>query len=177
MRVLLISANTERMNILPLPLGLAMVAAASRRAGHEVTLLNLMFEEDTEAAIGKRIGDFRPQVIGISVRNVDDQNMESPQFLLPPARQVRTRTSRFPRLSPQTGRRSRSPIRRDRVRRHRRRPRPIESRARERSAARRHSAAGPRCSEPRGAAWRETARSHQSSHRRSRPDRARAQER
>ena len=88
MRVLLISANTERMNILPLPLGLAMIAAASRRAGHEVMLLNLMFEEETEAAIVKGIEDCRPQVIGISVRNVDDQNMQSPQFLLPPAQKV-----------------------------------------------------------------------------------------
>lgn len=88
MRVLLISANTERMNILPLPLGLAMIAAASRRAGHEVMLLNLMFEKETEAAILKGIEDCRPQVIGISVRNVDDQNMQSPQFLLPPAQQV-----------------------------------------------------------------------------------------
>jgi len=43
MRVLLISANTERTNILPLPLGPALVAAATRRAGHEVILRNLMF--------------------------------------------------------------------------------------------------------------------------------------
>lgn len=88
MRVLLISANTDRMNIPPLPLGLALVAAASRRAGHEVTLLNLMFERDAESAIREHIEDFRPGVIGISVRNVDDQNMELPQFLLPRVRQV-----------------------------------------------------------------------------------------
>jgi radical SAM superfamily enzyme YgiQ (UPF0313 family) len=65
-----------------------MVAAASRKAGHEVMLLDLMFEGEAESAIRKRIEDFRPAVIGISVRNVDDQNMESPQFLLPPVRQV-----------------------------------------------------------------------------------------
>ncbi len=88
MRVLLISANTERMNTLPLPLGLAMVAAAVRKAGHEVVLLNLMFEGDTEAVIRERIKDLRPQAIGISVRNIDDQNMDAPQFLLQPARRV-----------------------------------------------------------------------------------------
>ena len=88
MRVLLISANTERMNILPLPLGPAMVAAATRSAGHDVSLLNLMFEGDTKSALQARIAEFRPEVIGISVRNIDDQNMADPKFLLPPIRDV-----------------------------------------------------------------------------------------
>ena len=88
MKVLLISANTERTNILPLPLGLACVAAACRGAGHEVVLVNLMFEGDTESAIRDRIAAFRPGVIGISVRNIDDQNMACPRFLLPPVREL-----------------------------------------------------------------------------------------
>ena len=88
MRVLLISANTERTNILPLPLGAAFVAAASRRAGHDVRLLNLMFEGDTKSAIQDCVAEFRPEVIGISVRNIDDQNMADPKFLLPPVREV-----------------------------------------------------------------------------------------
>lgn len=76
------------MNILPLPLGLAFVAAASRRAGHDVRLLNLMFEGNTESALQDSIEEFRPEVIGISVRNIDDQNMDAPKFLLPPVRRV-----------------------------------------------------------------------------------------
>ena len=36
MKVLLISANTERINILPLPLGLSYVAAATSNDGHNV---------------------------------------------------------------------------------------------------------------------------------------------
>jgi len=88
MRILLISANTERTNILPLPLGLALVAAASRRAGHDAILLDLMFEKDTPAAIRDCIQGFHPEVIGISVRNIDDQNMASPKFLLPPVQEV-----------------------------------------------------------------------------------------
>ena len=83
MKVLLISANTERTNILPLPLGPAFVAAATRRAGHEVILLNLMFEGDTQSAIQDCIEEFRPEVIGISVRNIDDQNMAESK--VPPA--------------------------------------------------------------------------------------------
>ncbi len=87
MRVLLIAANTERTNILPLPLGLACVAAACRASGHEAVLLDLMFEADPESAIRHAIEAVRPEVIGISVRNIDDQNMASPRFLLPAVRQ------------------------------------------------------------------------------------------
>jgi radical SAM superfamily enzyme YgiQ (UPF0313 family) len=88
MRVLLIAANTERMNILPLPLGPALVAAATQKAGHDVSILNLMFEGNAQSAIRDVIREFRPQVIGISVRNIDDQNMADPKFLLPPVREV-----------------------------------------------------------------------------------------
>ena len=88
MRVLLISANIERMNILPLPLGPALVAAACRKAGPEVVLLNLMFAGNTQSAIHDGVERFRPKVIGISVRNIDDQNMANPKFLLPPVREV-----------------------------------------------------------------------------------------
>ena len=88
MRVLLISANTERISTLPLPLGLACVAAACRKAGHEAALLNLMFEGDTDSAIRERIEGFRPGVIGISVRNIDNQDMARPRFLLSPVRDI-----------------------------------------------------------------------------------------
>ncbi|HYW47885.1 MAG TPA: radical SAM protein [Bryobacteraceae bacterium] len=71
-----------------MPLGPAFVAAACRRAGHEAVLLNLMFERDPVAALQKCVEEFRPEVIGISVRNVDDQNMASPKFLLTAARDV-----------------------------------------------------------------------------------------
>ena len=42
MKVLLISANTEQINMPTLPLGLACVAAATRKAGHDVAYLDLM---------------------------------------------------------------------------------------------------------------------------------------
>lgn len=82
MRVLLISANTERLNMATIPLGLGFVAAATRRAGHDVAFLDLMSQEDPRASLHSRIADFNPEVIGISVRNIDDQSMENPKFLL-----------------------------------------------------------------------------------------------
>jgi radical SAM superfamily enzyme YgiQ (UPF0313 family) len=87
-KVLLISANTETISMPTLPLGLACVAAATQNAGHEVALLNLMFEGDPTLGIRTSIEDFCPNVIGISVRNIDDQNMLQPQFLLAPVRDV-----------------------------------------------------------------------------------------
>jgi radical SAM superfamily enzyme YgiQ (UPF0313 family) len=87
-RVLLISANTETMSMPVLPLGLACVAAATRIAGNEVALLNLMFEGDPMLGIRNSVRDFRPDVIGISVRNIDDQNLPRPQFLLAPVREI-----------------------------------------------------------------------------------------
>lgn len=88
MRVLLIAANSETINLAPLPLGAALVNAALRAAGHEVSFLNLMFAADAEDAVVERIREFAPEAVGISVRNIDDQNMDAPRFLLPPVRAV-----------------------------------------------------------------------------------------
>jgi hypothetical protein len=88
MRVLLISANTERMNILPLPLGPALVAASTQRAGHDVFLLNLMFQGSTGKTLRDCLATFQPDAIGISVRNIEDQNPAHPRFLLPPVRDL-----------------------------------------------------------------------------------------
>ncbi len=88
MRVLLISANTESISMRPLPLGLGLVAAAARKAGHEVLFLDLFAEPDPLEAVRREIAAYRPAVIGLSVRNVDDQCREKPRFLLRDTRAV-----------------------------------------------------------------------------------------
>ena len=88
MRVLFISANTEHMNILPLPLGLNCVAVATRNAGHDVRLLDLMTEKDSRLAITEAIESFCPEAIGVSVRNIDNQNMDPRIFLLEKVKKV-----------------------------------------------------------------------------------------
>ena len=88
MRVLLISANTEKIHMPTLPLGLACVAAATQKAGHDVAMVDLMVEKDTRTVLKEAIEGFRPEIIGISVRNIDDQNMENPRFLLDPVKKI-----------------------------------------------------------------------------------------
>ena len=82
MRVLLISANTEQVNVPVFPLGLACVATAVKNAGHEVNLISLMDEEDKNDYLEEGIKSFKPEAIGISVRNIDDQSRLNTKFLL-----------------------------------------------------------------------------------------------
>jgi radical SAM superfamily enzyme YgiQ (UPF0313 family) len=81
MRVLLISANRTEINMRTMPLGLACVAQAARREGHTVKVLDLVQEKDAPAAIAEAIVELDPEVIGISVRNIDDQTKQNTRFL------------------------------------------------------------------------------------------------
>ncbi len=87
MRVLLVSANTETINMPVLPLGLACVDEAARSAGHDVKLIDLMNQKDTRLVLQDAVDGFQPEIIGISVRNIDDQCMENPRFLLDSVKQ------------------------------------------------------------------------------------------
>jgi len=82
MRVLIVAANTERINLPTLPLGAALVAAAAEARGHDVAFLDLMGEVDPEAALRRELDRVQPDAIGVSVRNIDDQEMARPTFLL-----------------------------------------------------------------------------------------------
>ncbi len=88
MRVLLISENRSRENLIPFPLGIACVAAAARQAGHDVSCLDLMFSQEPTADAVERIRAFEPECIGLSIRNIDDQDKYAGEFFLPAAREV-----------------------------------------------------------------------------------------
>ncbi len=88
MKTLLISSNREEVDIRAPALGLACIAAASENAGHEVRLIDLLIEENPQAAIAKAIRDFQPEAIGVSVRNIDDQRMRNTRFLLDQAHEA-----------------------------------------------------------------------------------------
>jgi radical SAM superfamily enzyme YgiQ (UPF0313 family) len=71
-----------------LPLGLACVAAATKRAGHDVAMVDLLAEKDTRSVLKEAIEDHHPDMIGVSVRNIDDQNMGNPRFLLDSVKEI-----------------------------------------------------------------------------------------
>jgi radical SAM superfamily enzyme YgiQ (UPF0313 family) len=88
MRVLLISANREDVDIRVPALGLACVAAATENAGHSTLLLDLMTAAEPQRAVAEAVARFNPEVVGISVRNIDDQRMQNTRFLLDQAKQA-----------------------------------------------------------------------------------------
>jgi radical SAM superfamily enzyme YgiQ (UPF0313 family) len=51
-------------------------------------MVDLMAEKDVQSVLKEAIEGFRPNLIGISVRNIDDQNMENPRFLLDPIKDI-----------------------------------------------------------------------------------------
>ena len=72
MRVFLVSVNRESAPYPVAPLGIAYVAGAARTAGHEVELLDLCFSQDIEGDIDRAVCRFAPDLVGISIRNVDN---------------------------------------------------------------------------------------------------------
>lgn len=74
--MLLINSNRKVDLLAAPPLGICYVAGAAEAAGHEVNVLDLCF---APRKFGKKIQEavehFRPELIGISVRNIDNVNM------------------------------------------------------------------------------------------------------
>lgn len=71
MRVLLISANTEKLPDPVFPLGAAYMAAVSAEHGHSVETLDLCFLDAPRPALDETIRTTEPEVVGISLRNLD----------------------------------------------------------------------------------------------------------
>ena len=74
MRVLLISANTEKLPDPVFPIGAAYMAAAAGERGHEVETLDLCFLDAPLPALTAKLRDFAPEVVGISLRNLDSSS-------------------------------------------------------------------------------------------------------
>jgi len=82
MRVLVISTNRNVFPVPVIPLGACIVARAAERAGHDVHVLDLMFEKDPLRAVETTIERTAPDVIGLSVRNIDNNDMQRPAFFV-----------------------------------------------------------------------------------------------
>jgi len=88
MRILLISNNLSTDPCAVFPLGLGVVANVLRQKKHDVKQIDLLASGATDASLRKAIADFDPQLVGISIRNIDNVNSLNPCFFLDDA--VRT---------------------------------------------------------------------------------------
>lgn len=86
MRVLLIPASLDFFPMYAAPLGEAYIAAYIQKQGHEVEILDLALHEDIEKDISNAIDRFDPEVIGMSIRNIDIACYPATMFFYPPAK-------------------------------------------------------------------------------------------
>ena len=93
MRILLIATNRHnrwmsKEEVRPLPIGLAYVAAYIDPDRHPLRVLDLMFSEDYLAETKRIVQEFQPELVGISIRNLDNGSYVNPQSALPVTREV-----------------------------------------------------------------------------------------
>lgn len=72
MKVLLISVNRERMPAPVFPLGLAYIAGALKEEGHAVEVIDLCFSQDVARDLQEVLIRSKPDLIGLSLRNLDN---------------------------------------------------------------------------------------------------------
>jgi radical SAM superfamily enzyme YgiQ (UPF0313 family) len=82
MKILLISTNRNTLPMPVMPIGACIVAHAAERAGHTVFFLDLMFTRNPLAAIESSLSDRQPDLVGLSVRNIDNNDMRDTVFFL-----------------------------------------------------------------------------------------------
>jgi lipid biosynthesis B12-binding/radical SAM protein len=79
MKVFLISSNIASTPYSVYPLGLSMIAASLKNAGHSVQQFDFLASNRSIEALSNAISEFRPEIIGISIRNIDNVNLLNEQ--------------------------------------------------------------------------------------------------
>ncbi|HKN58016.1 MAG TPA: cobalamin-dependent protein, partial [Gemmatimonadaceae bacterium] len=82
------STNRERQPYPVVPNGLACVASALDAAGHDVRFADLCFARDPIRRARDAAVSFRPDIVGVSVRNIDNSDAIALQHYTPEARAV-----------------------------------------------------------------------------------------
>jgi hypothetical protein len=81
MKILLISANAERRPAPVYPLGVSRLATVLRRAGHEVRVADVLVHG--AAGVAGQAADWQPQLLALSLRNIDNTESGNTQEYLP----------------------------------------------------------------------------------------------
>ena len=93
MKILLIATNRHgrlmsRMDAHPLPIGLAYVAGHLDPERHTVKVMDLMFADDYLAEVAATVNQFQPDLVGVSLRNLDNNSYIDNQWALPTTKEV-----------------------------------------------------------------------------------------
>lgn len=83
MDILLVSANRERTPYPVFPLGLSYLAGPLAEQGHRLQVLDLCFADDPEAALNEALDQFKPGVVVLSIRNIDNVTYPGSRSYLP----------------------------------------------------------------------------------------------
>jgi radical SAM superfamily enzyme YgiQ (UPF0313 family) len=62
-----------------MPIGACIAAEAAKLSEHEVSFLDVMFVNDIKQKIEQTLSKLKPDIVGVSVRNIDDNDMSSPR--------------------------------------------------------------------------------------------------
>jgi len=82
MNILIISTNRNQFPMPVIPVGACMIAETAQNAGYKVRLLDLMFERNPLNTVQEELKRFNPDVVGFSIRNIDNNDMQSPSFYI-----------------------------------------------------------------------------------------------
>lgn len=88
MRALIISGSREIVHVMVPPIGEAYLAAYLISQGHEVMLLDLTLSNDYKQDVSKAIDSFNPEIIGVSIRNVDSTTYPGNLFFYLPVKNI-----------------------------------------------------------------------------------------
>jgi len=81
MNVLLINPNTYKSPPVP-PVGLEYIAACLEKEGHKIEIIDLCFSEDLYKDVDNAVLSFNPDIVGITVRNVETVLYHTNEFFL-----------------------------------------------------------------------------------------------
>lgn len=88
MKIMMISSNTAVSPYPIYPLGLSFVSGALKAAGHEVRQFDFLMENSSMDSVISRVREYGPELIGISIRNIDNVNILNEQFYIDTVKEI-----------------------------------------------------------------------------------------
>ncbi len=88
MKILLLSVNRERMPYPVFPLGLAYIASVLKEEGHRLRIVDLCFCDDVEGELRHHLSGWGADLIGLSLRNLDNLTYPTSISYIPEAGEV-----------------------------------------------------------------------------------------